>query len=111
MEVWGRRGERVARSLASSGEEGGHLLVEHAAEEVEPFLTGDLAITVGIEGLEEGVEILLGDVLALALSAGDGDELVAVDVAVTIAVELVVFLTNLGKGLTSDAGFGSLFIT
>ena len=36
-------------------------MVEHVAEETEPFFLGDLAVTVGIELTEETVESFLVD--------------------------------------------------
>ena len=45
----------------SGSNDGGHCLVEHVAEETEPFFLGDLAVTVGIELTEETVESFLVD--------------------------------------------------
>ena len=78
-------------SLGSSrSDDGGHGLVEHFAEEVDPFFLGDLAVTVGIELGEELSELSLVDVMAATLRAGNGDELLAVDGTVTVGIELLV---------------------
>ena len=83
--------------------DGGHSLVEHFAEEVEPFLLGDFTVTVSIELRKEAVEGSGVDAAAFTLACSNCLELFAVDLTIAVDVELVVLTTDIFESLSSNA--------
>ena len=76
-----------------------HDLVEHIAEESEPLLLGDLAVTIGVEGLKELVDLILVHAGA-SLSLHELEELSALNGAVSIDVKTVEGLLGLLEGIS-----------
>ena len=98
---------RFGEAVCSLGRHGlCHDRVEQAAEELEPLRELDLAITIGIESLEEvsnlGLALAHVDVANAELGLhGDLSKLILVDVAVTVQVELGESLAGGLEGLVA----------
>ena len=76
--------------------------VEHFAEEIEPLVLGDLAVTISVERREELINFSAVNVLHVLLRKVD--DLISVDRAVAVSVERVERLESTRQSLLSFSG-------